>query len=221
MITFTLVAILGVLLVIVLMNLFKKDPKPLPAPVRPVEDLANLKVTDARTGDVLSIVGAGDRMTDLDFTVDRGTRYEAGARTWVELSGPYQDRRVSLRVGGDEEIEVFLHADPRKITLEDLGAQRRRPGADGRAPESGRLVRFRQRHLDVPAEPRSAGLARQSAYAHRLLLLGIFHPGREAPVGNPKGRRRAVYRHVIHVAQRGRRHGLPQELIERAADERR
>ena len=120
MITFTLVAILGALLVIVLMNLFKKDPKPLPAPVRPVEDLANLKVTDARTGDVLSIAGAGDRMTDLDYTVDRGTRYEAGSRTWVELSGPYLDRRVSLRIGGDEEVEVYLHSDPRKITLEEL-----------------------------------------------------------------------------------------------------
>jgi len=121
MITFTVVAILGVLLVIVLMNLFKKDPKPLPAPIRPVEDLANLKVTDARTGDVLSIARAGDRMTDLDYTVDRGTRYEAGSRTWVELSGPYLDRRVSLRIGGDEEVEVYLHSDPRKITLEDLG----------------------------------------------------------------------------------------------------
>uniref|UniRef100_Q025E7 DUF4178 domain-containing protein n=1 Tax=Solibacter usitatus (strain Ellin6076) TaxID=234267 RepID=Q025E7_SOLUE len=121
MITFIVVAILGALLAIVLMNLFKKDPKPLPVPVRPVEDLANLKVTDARTGDVLSIVGAGDRMTDLDFTADRGARLDAGSRSWVELSGPYQERRVSLRVGGDEEIEVFLHADPRKITLEDLG----------------------------------------------------------------------------------------------------
>ena len=120
MITFILVVILGALLVIVLMNLFKKEPKPLPTPVRPVEDLANLKVTDARTGDVLSIVGAGDRMTDLDFTADRGTRLDAGARSWVELSGPYQERRVSLRVGGDEEIEVFLHADPRKLTLEDI-----------------------------------------------------------------------------------------------------
>src|SRR5450755_3542574 len=121
MITFTLVAILGVLLVIVLMNLFKKDPKPVPAPMRPAEDLAHLKVTDARTGDVLSVAGAGDNMTDLDFTVDRGTRCEAGARTWVELAGAYLNRRVSLRVGGDEEVEVFLHADPRKITLEDLG----------------------------------------------------------------------------------------------------
>lgn len=121
MITFTLVAILGVLLVIVLMNLFKKQPTPLPTPARPVEDLANLKVTDARSGDVLSIAGAGDRMTDLDFTADRGVRLDAGARSWVELSGPYQERRVSLRFGGDEEVEVFLHADPRKITLDDLG----------------------------------------------------------------------------------------------------
>lgn len=121
MITFTLVAILGVLLVIVLMNLFKKEPKPLPAPVRPVEDLANLKVTDARTGDVLSVAGAGDRMTDLDYTVDRGTRYEAGSRTWVELAGTYMNRRVHVRVGGDEEVEVYLHADARKVGLEEMG----------------------------------------------------------------------------------------------------
>jgi hypothetical protein len=121
MITFILVAVLGVLLAIVLMNLFKKEPNPVPAPSRPVEDLANLKVTDARTGDVLSIAGAGDRMTDLDFTVDRGTRLDAGSRTWVELSGPYQERRVSLRVGGDEDVEVFLHSDPRRITLDDTG----------------------------------------------------------------------------------------------------
>ena len=121
MITFTLVAILGALLVIVMMKLFKKDPKPAAAPAPPVIDLANLKITDARTGDVLSVAGAGDRMTDLDFTVDRGTRLEAGARTWVELAGDYLNRRVSVRVGGDEEVEVYLHSDPRKLALEDLG----------------------------------------------------------------------------------------------------
>jgi hypothetical protein len=122
MLTFTLEAILAIFLVIVLMRLFRKEPKPTaPAYQPPVEDLANLKVTDARVGDVLSIAGAGDRMSDLDFTVDRGTRIEAGARTWVELSGPYQERRVSLRVGGDEEIEVYLHASPARVTLEDLG----------------------------------------------------------------------------------------------------
>ena len=121
MITFTLVAILGVLLVIVLMKLFKKEPKPLPAPVKPVEDLENLKVTDARSGDVLSIAGAGDNMSDLDFTVDRAARLEAGARTWVELSGAYMNRRVTLRVGGDEEVEVFLNNGMRHVSVEDLG----------------------------------------------------------------------------------------------------
>ena len=121
MITFTLVAILGVLLVIVLMKLFKKEPKPLPAPVKPVEDLANLKVTDARNGDVLSIAGAGDNMNDLDLTVDRAARLEAGARTWVELSGAYMNRRVTLRVGGDEEVAVFLNNGMRRVSLEDLG----------------------------------------------------------------------------------------------------
>jgi hypothetical protein len=122
MITFTLEALLAIFLVIVLMKLFRKDPKPAqPAYQAPVEDLANLKVTDARTGDVLSIAGAGDQMTDLDFTVDRGTRLEAGARTWVELSGPYKERRVALRVGGDEEIEVYLHSSTERVTLEDLG----------------------------------------------------------------------------------------------------
>ena len=121
MITFTLVAILGVLLVIVLMKLFKKEPKPLPAPVKPVEDLANLKVTDARSGDVLSVAGAGDNMSDLDFTVDRASRLEAGARTWVELSGTYMNRRVILRVGSDEEVEVFLNSGMRRVSVEDLG----------------------------------------------------------------------------------------------------
>jgi hypothetical protein len=118
MLTFTLVAILGILLVIVLMNLFKKTPAPATAPP---EDLANLKVTDARAGDTLSVAGAGDRMTDLDFTVDHATRYEAGARSWRELTGPYQERRVALRVAGDEEVEVFLHAKPGRLTLDDLG----------------------------------------------------------------------------------------------------
>jgi hypothetical protein len=121
MITFALVAILGILLIIVLMQLFKKSPAPAATPAAPAEDLANLKITDARAGDVLSIAGAGDRMTDLDFTVERGTRFEAGARTWVELTGPYHERRVALRVGGDEEVEVFLHATPERVTLEDLG----------------------------------------------------------------------------------------------------
>ena len=73
-------------------------------------------------GDAISISGVGDNFEDLDFTTDRNSVLSpCGSRQWFELSGPYKERRVALRVGGNEEIEVAIHNDPRKITLEDLG----------------------------------------------------------------------------------------------------
>jgi hypothetical protein len=120
MITLILEAVLGVMLAIVIMQFFKKHSEPV-TPAAPVEDLANLKPQDARVGDSISVSGAGDNMEDLDFTVDRSTWVTAGSRQWVEIAGPYKVRRVVLRVGGDEEIEVAIHNDPRKVTLEDLG----------------------------------------------------------------------------------------------------
>ena len=82
MITLTVEAILVVLLVLVLMQFFKKKPETssLPQP-----DLANLKPTDAIAGDVISISGAGDDFNDLDFTADRCTWVQAGVRHWSEL----------------------------------------------------------------------------------------------------------------------------------------
>jgi hypothetical protein len=119
MTTVFVLLVLGTLLGVVLMQLFKKTPAPSTQPAGP--DLANLKVTDARVGDVISVVGAGENLADLDFTIDRSTRYEAGAYRWLEVSGPYRERRAALRVAGDEELEVGLHSDPRKIALADLG----------------------------------------------------------------------------------------------------
>lgn len=116
--SFVTLLALGILLGIVLMQLFKKRT---PDQTMPVADLANLKVTDARAGDAISVSGAGQDYKDLDFTVDRVTRYAAGARRWFEAGGPYQERRVAVRVGGEEEVEVSLHSDPRKLTIEDLG----------------------------------------------------------------------------------------------------
>jgi hypothetical protein len=116
--TLVILAILIALLIIVLMNLFKKTPPP---PAAPGPDLANLKVTDARKGDILSISGAGDSLADLDFTVDRTTRFDLGARRSLLLSGLYHERRVTLRVATDEDTEVALEADPRKLAIEDLG----------------------------------------------------------------------------------------------------
>src|ERR1041385_2174059 len=106
MITYTIEAILGIILVIVLMQFFKKKSAPLPAPAGPQVDLGNLRITDARTGDVLSIAGVGDAMNDLDFTADRTIWYQAGQRSWRELSGMYRDRRVALRIATDRKSVV-------------------------------------------------------------------------------------------------------------------
>lgn len=121
MITLIVEAILGLLLVLFLMQFFKKRPTTPATAAGPQPDLANLKPTDARTGDVISISGAGDDMTDLDFTCDRTTWFQAGSHAWTELSGPYRERRVTMRVANEDEIEVAIQNDPRKITIEDLG----------------------------------------------------------------------------------------------------
>ena len=119
-ITFTLTGVLVALLVVVLMKLFKTPHAPAPA-AAPVEDLANLQPSQARAGDVISIAGAGDNMTDLDFTSDRCTWFQAGAHNWFELSGPYHERRVAMRVDTSGDRGVTISNEVRQPTLEDLG----------------------------------------------------------------------------------------------------
>jgi hypothetical protein len=120
MITLTLVAILGVLLVIVLMKLFNHQEE-LATPRAPAADLAHLKATDARVEDMISVSGAGDDLSDLDFTADRCAWFEAGPRRWFELSGGYRERRVALRVATGDDVEAAVETEPRKLTIEDLG----------------------------------------------------------------------------------------------------
>ncbi len=85
-----------------------------------LEDLAHLKITDAKPGDTLSIVGVGDQFADLDFTVDRRSMVEAGQK-WTELSGMYRDRRVTLEVHNNDDVEVFGSFDGAHLTLDQLG----------------------------------------------------------------------------------------------------
>jgi hypothetical protein len=92
-----------------------------PTHSRPQEDLANLKITNARLGDVLSVTGAASDFSDVDFTVDRLEQFEAGSRHWRELSGSWRDHRVYLEVHNEGEVEVFGNFDGRKITLDELG----------------------------------------------------------------------------------------------------
>jgi hypothetical protein len=87
----------------------------------PQEDLANLRITDARVKDTLSVTGAAEDFSDVDFTVDRCDRYEAGSNRWTELSGTWRDRRVSLVFHSEDTVQVLGNFDARKITLDELG----------------------------------------------------------------------------------------------------
>lgn len=87
----------------------------------PQVDLANLKIGDARVGDALSVTGAAEDFSDIDFTVDREDQYEAGERRWMELSGAWRDRRARLEVHDEGTVEVLGNFDGKKITLDELG----------------------------------------------------------------------------------------------------
>ena len=120
MITLTLVAVLGILLAMVLRQLFRKDPAKVEPP-KPALDLANLKITEARLGDLVSVTGAGDEFADLDFKIDRSNEYQAGEKRWTELGGMYRERRVYVEVVDEDELEVSVVLHPNKLTIEDLG----------------------------------------------------------------------------------------------------
>jgi hypothetical protein len=96
------------------------DKKPAP----PQVDLANLKITDARIGDTLSVAGAAGvsaDLSDVDFTIDRRDQYEAGSRQWNAFSGTWRGQRVFLEVHSEEVVDVFGNFDSRRITLDELG----------------------------------------------------------------------------------------------------
>src|ERR1035441_2286864 len=120
-ITVTLLVVLGALLFMILKKLFERPASPA-APAAPKQDLASLTVADARVGDNISIPGAGDNYTDVDFTVDHSNRYEAGEKKWFDVSGKHGERRVVLEVRDeDDELEVRGFLDGKKLSLEDLG----------------------------------------------------------------------------------------------------
>jgi len=124
-ITVTLLVVLGALLFMVLKKLFERPAAPAPSSMPPAAskpDLASLTVADARVGDNISIPGAGDNYTDVQFTVDHSNRYEAGEKQWFDVSGKHGERRVVLEVRDeDDELEVRGFLDGKKLSLEDLG----------------------------------------------------------------------------------------------------
>lgn len=91
-----------------------------PRPAAP-EDLASLKITDARLRDTLSVAGAAPDFSDLDFTVDRREVFQAGSGNWTELSGSWRYGRVYLEIHGGPLPEVYGFFDGRRLTLDQLG----------------------------------------------------------------------------------------------------
>ncbi len=119
-ITLTLVIVLGALLIMVLKKLFQRPPAAA-VPATPQPDLASLTVADAKVGDSISIPGAGDDYSDVNFTVDHQNRYEAGERQWFDVSGKHGERRVTVEVRDkDDDLDVRGFLDGKKLTLEDL-----------------------------------------------------------------------------------------------------
>jgi len=138
------------------------DRKTAPAAV---PDLANLKVSDARVGDALSVSGAAPDFSDIDFTVDRIDYYEAGSRRWWEVSGMWRDVRVFLEVHAEDTLEVSGNFDGRKITLDelslsedDLAEMDQRQNQSDFFDYNGKFWLYRfSREMGVFSEGRSAG----------------------------------------------------------------
>ncbi len=127
MITAMILAILGVLLIIVIAMMFRGPARPaaLSAPARqPAQVTAPAAEThpwDAHRGDVISIRGAAEDFSDLDFTVDRRSAYQSGTHRWVDLSGEFRGRRVYLEIYGRPAAEAMGILDAKKLALPDLG----------------------------------------------------------------------------------------------------
>ncbi|HWQ56022.1 MAG TPA: hypothetical protein VN442_20210 [Bryobacteraceae bacterium] len=121
MITLTVIALLGILLIIVLRELRKPEQPSWrkSAPAKPAEDLGSTKITDARGGDAISIAGAGQEFRDLDFTVESRKSYQVGQREWIELRGTYSERRVLLLISVAETVDAYVVTD-QDYTLADL-----------------------------------------------------------------------------------------------------
>jgi len=93
----------------------------IPAAALPVATGAGAELWTARVGDVISIMGAAEDFSDLDFTVDQRNAYEAANRRWIDLAGDFRGRRVYLEVSRSSGVEVMGLLDPRRFTLLEIG----------------------------------------------------------------------------------------------------
>ena len=126
MITATILVMLGIALGFVLWAMVRAPGGPrLPVRAAPAQvSTANpidLDPWDAKKGDVISITGAAEDFSDLDFAVDRRSAYQNSSRRWVDLSGEFRGRRVYLEVYRHPQPDLIGILDARKLTLADVG----------------------------------------------------------------------------------------------------
>ena len=123
MLTSILLGFLGLLLAVVLWQMFKGGAKQVPAaaPLPAVGPGTAVELANARRGDVVSIHGAAADFSDVDFTVDRRSSYQSGPNKWIELSGEYRGNRVFVEVYPGRDGEIIGVIDPRKMTIADAG----------------------------------------------------------------------------------------------------
>ena len=129
MITALLLAMLGTALVAVLIAMVRAPSGahlsvPCARPVAPKQDSAaplELDPWDARKGDVVSINGAAEDYTDLDFPVDRRSAFEASNHRWVALAGSFRGRPVELEIYRFPKAAYIGFLDVRELTPGDLG----------------------------------------------------------------------------------------------------
>ncbi len=127
MITITVLVILGIALFAVLRAIFRA-PSAGAAPVRTIPAAAplqastiDLDVWDARKGDVVSIAGAADDFSDIDFPVDRRSAYESNHHRWVDLSGEFRGQRIYLEVYRHPVPDLIGILNGRKLTIAEIG----------------------------------------------------------------------------------------------------
>lgn len=124
MITGALLTFLGLLLAIVLWQMFKGNARKKlssGAVTMPVAGPGTAwDLPNARKGDVVSIHAAAEDFSDLDFTVDRRSSYQSGPNRWVDLSGDFRGRRVYLEVAPGRESEVIGILEGRKLTIAEI-----------------------------------------------------------------------------------------------------
>jgi hypothetical protein len=128
MVTILVLILLGIALLVVLAAMFR-SPGGAPAPPAPVVHTPIQPVTkpmetdpwDAKKGDAISISGAAQDYSDLDFTVDRRSAYESKIGRWIDLSGEFRGDRVYLEVYRHPQHLLLGLLDPRKLTLVDIG----------------------------------------------------------------------------------------------------